>query len=52
MSKSLHRAGNVNLKGKKSAMCECKCCDVVNLRDKLNKKYLIKELKEFKIKIR
>jgi len=52
MSKSLWCAGNANLKGKKSVMCYCKCCDVVDLRDKLNKKDLIKELKEFKIKIR
>ncbi len=54
--KSVHHAGriigSINLKGKKSKILSCGCCEIINLRAKSLKDYLIKELKEYKIKIR
>lgn len=35
MAKSLKNAGNVNMRGKKTKLMRCKCCECVDLRDKL-----------------
>ena len=35
MAKSLKNAGDVNLRGKKTKLMRCKCCECVDFRDKI-----------------
>ena len=43
--KSQHRAGQFNLKGKLYKLLYCKCCEVINFKQKFLKKEHIKEIK-------
>lgn len=56
MVKSVHHAGRVigsiNLKGKKSKLLSCGCCEMFDYRPKAEINRLRKELKYYKIKIR
>lgn len=45
MPKSYIRAGNINLKGKKSKLMGCKCCEVLDLRGKYNDRLMKKEMR-------
>jgi len=41
-------AGNVNLKGKKSKVLSCRCCEAINHKDKHQKMLDIKEMRKYK----
>ena len=43
-------AGNVNMKGKKSMLLDCLCCDLVNLKDRLESRRIARELREIDAK--
>ena len=45
------KAGNWNLRGKKSIMCDCRCCDVVNFKEEYAEKLAIKEMDQAKMDI-
>lgn len=44
--KSHWAAGNANLKGKKWISAACKCCTIVNLKEKYLDKLAMKEMKD------
>lgn len=46
MVKSLKRAGNFNLRGKKTHRARCKCCTVEDFRDRELKREHEKEMKD------
>jgi hypothetical protein len=51
--KSLSRqgiAGNIKLRGKKSHVLSCKCCDVFNFKEDYSNLLAEKEIKEYKEK--
>ena len=47
MRSTFHKAGNINLKGRKSKTLNCGCCEVQNFKDRELKrehiKYIIEE---------
>ena len=45
MPKTNQHAGQFNLRGKKTALLNCKCCVVSDLREELEAKRIKKELK-------
>jgi hypothetical protein len=42
-------AGNLKLRGKKSMLLPCKCCEAIDLRQYVHDKEISKEMKEFSI---
>lgn len=46
MAKSLKNAGDVNLRGKKTKIMRCGCCECVDFRDKIRYKEHMKEIKD------
>jgi hypothetical protein len=46
MAKSLKNAGQVNLKGKKSALMRCKCCSCWDMRDGILEKLVRREIRD------
>ena len=49
MSKSLKKAGQVNMKGKKYKLMYCGCCTCVDMRDKELEKEHKKEMKNWSV---
>jgi hypothetical protein len=49
MPKSLRHinAGNINMKGKKSRLLRCGCCDCIDFREKEKNKQHEKDIDEF-----
>ena len=48
MAKSLLKAGNVNMHGKKTKLMNCGCCECIDFRDKIRYKEHMKEIERGK----
>ena len=46
MAKSLRKAGNVKMRGKKTKLMRCKCCECVDMRDKMLYRIHKKEMRD------
>lgn len=40
------KPGRFNLKGKKSKQLSCGCCDIINFKEEILKKIVMKEMKD------
>ena len=48
MRSTFHKAGNFNIRGKKSKTLRCRCCEVNNFKERELKREHMKEIKEGK----
>jgi hypothetical protein len=48
MKSSYRHCGNINLRGKRTKMLACMCCDATDFRSKLRRSADIKEMRRYK----